>query len=47
MALLLWRTINGLSPNRKKLKAMQIGVRELLLGINSLLLTVIGYLFYI
>lgn len=47
MALLLWRTINGLSPNRKKLKAMQIGVRELLLGIISLLLTVIGYLFYI
>ncbi len=43
MMLLLYRAITGLSSGRKKLTATQIGVREVVYGIVTVLILVIGY----
>lgn len=43
MALLLFRAVTGLSPTRKKLKAMQIGVLEVIYGAVMVLAVVVGH----
>lgn len=43
MALLLFRAVTGLSPTRKKLKAMQIGVLEVIYGAIMVLAVVVGH----
>jgi hypothetical protein len=43
MAILASRSIAGLSPGRKKMKAMQIGVREIIYGAIVALAVIIGY----
>ncbi len=43
MAILLYRAAEGLSPRRKKLKAMKIGVRELIYGSLTVALIITGH----
>lgn len=43
MAILLLRTVTGLSPRRRKLKAMQIGVREAIYGTLVVLSLIVGH----
>ena len=43
MLVLLWRSVAGLSPDRKKLKAMQIGVWEIVYGTLIALLVAVGF----
>lgn len=43
MALLLFRAVTGLSATRKKLKAMQIGVLEVIYGAVMVLAVVVGH----
>jgi len=43
LGILLARTVFGLSPNRKKLKAMQIGVREIFYGTAVVLALIVGH----
>ncbi len=43
MAILLFRTVNGLSASRKKLKAMQIGVLEVVYGAVTVFAIVLGH----
>ena len=43
MIILLFRAITGLSATRKKMRAMQIGVREVIYGVLTVLILVIGY----
>lgn len=43
MLVLLWRSVAGLSPDRKKLKAMQIGVWEIVYGTLTVLLVALGF----
>ena len=43
MIILLFRAITGLSATRKKMRAMQIGVREVIYGISTVIILVIGY----
>lgn len=43
MLVLLWRSVTGLSPNRKRLKAMQIGIWEIVYGTATVLLVSAGY----
>jgi hypothetical protein len=43
MLMLLWRAVAGLAPGRKKLKTMQIGVREIVYGALTVLSVVVGY----
>lgn len=42
MIFMLYRAVEGLSPDRTKLKAMQIGVREVIYGVALVLAVVIG-----
>ena len=42
---LFGRELLGFSPYRKKLKAMQIGIREVIYGLLTVLSIVIGYYF--
>jgi hypothetical protein len=43
MLILLWRAVAGLAPGRRKLRAMQIGVLEIVYGAVTVLSVVIGY----
>jgi hypothetical protein len=43
MMILLFRATTGLSPGRKKMRAMQIGVREVIYGTATVLILVTGY----
>ncbi len=43
MIILLWRAVAGLAPGRRKLRAMQIGVLEIVYGAVTVLSVVIGY----
>jgi hypothetical protein len=43
MILLLFRAVKGLSPGRKKMRAMQIGVREVIYGSLTALSIVVGH----
>ena len=43
MLILLWRAIAGLAPGRRKLRAVQIGVLEIIYGIVTVLSVIIGY----
>lgn len=43
MAILLLRTVTGLSPRRRKMKAIQIGVREVIYGTMVVLILIIGH----
>lgn len=43
MSALAFRAISGLSPNRRKLKAMQIGILEVVYGAIFVLSVVVGY----
>lgn len=43
MLILLWRAIAGLAPGRRKLRAMQIGVLEIVYGALTVLSVVIGH----
>ncbi len=43
MAVLLYRAFEGLSPWRKKLKAMKIGVREVIYGTLTVAMIILGY----
>jgi hypothetical protein len=43
MLILLWRAVAGLAPGRRKLRAMQIGVLEIVYGTLTVLSVVIGY----
>ena len=43
MVILLWRAVAGLAPGRRKLRAMQIGVLEIVYGLLTVLSVVIGY----
>jgi len=43
MLMLLWRAVAGLAPGRRKLRAMQIGVREIGYGALTVLSVVVGY----
>lgn len=43
MVVLLFRAVRGLSPTRKKLKAMQIGVLEVLYGAVTVFAIVLGH----
>ena len=43
MLVLLWRAAAGLAPGRRKLRAMQIGVLEIVYGIVTVLSVIIGY----
>jgi len=43
MAILLIRTVSGLSPRRRKLKAMQIGIREVIYGTMIVLSLIVGH----
>lgn len=45
ISILLVRSIRGLSPGRQKLRAMQIGVLEIVYGALTVLSVVIGYRF--
>ncbi len=45
MLVLLWRSVEGLSPGRKKLKAMQIGIWEVVYGSITVLFVAVGYRF--
>jgi hypothetical protein len=40
---LLWRSVRGLSKNRKRLKAVQLGVRETIYGAVLVLSFILGY----
>ena len=42
---LLIRSVTGLAPNRRKLRAMQIGVLEIVYGLLTVLTVVAGHLF--
>jgi len=43
MIVLLWRAVSGLSPNRKPIRAMQIGVREVIYGAITVSTIIIGH----
>jgi hypothetical protein len=43
MLILLWRAVVGVAPRRRKLRAMQIGVLEIVYGALTVLSVVIGY----
>ena len=43
MLVLSWRAVAGLAPGRRKLRAMQIGVLEIVYGIVTVLSVIIGY----
>jgi hypothetical protein len=43
MLMLLYRSVSGLSPNRGKMRAMQIGVREVIYGSIVVLTVIVGY----
>ena len=43
MLLLLYRAASGLSPNRRKMRAMQIGVWEVIYGTLTVLSVVVGH----
>jgi hypothetical protein len=43
MLVLLWRAVGGLAPGRRKLRAMQIGVLEIVYGAVTVLSVVIGH----
>jgi hypothetical protein len=43
MLLLLWREVAGLAPGRRKLRAMQIGVLEIVYGVVTVISVIIGY----
>ena len=43
MSVLAYRAITGLSPDRNKMKAMQIGVWEIIYGLIVVLSVVIGH----
>ncbi len=43
MIMLLYRSVSGLSPGRKKMRAMQIGVWEVIYGALTVLSVVIGH----
>ncbi|MBK9438288.1 MAG: YwiC-like family protein [Chloracidobacterium sp.] len=43
MIFLLYRAANGLSPTRRKLKAMKIGILEVVYGVVTVLAIIIGY----
>jgi len=45
MLVLLWRSVTGFSPDRKKLKAMQIGIWEIVYGTLTVLLVAVGFRF--
>jgi hypothetical protein len=47
MMVLLFRTVLGLSPYRTKMKAMQIGVWEVIYGLLTALSVVIGNYFHL
>ena len=43
MLVLLWRAVGGLAPGRRKMRAMQIGVLEIVYGALTVLSVVIGH----
>lgn len=43
MLLLLYRSVSGLAPNRTKMRAMQIGIWELIYGSLTVLSVVVGH----
>lgn len=43
MALTLFRAVLGLSPGRKRMRAMQIGIRELIYGTLTVLSVIVGH----
>ena len=47
LAFLLLRSVTGLSRSRKRLKAMQIGIREVIYGALLVLALILGYYFEI